>query len=236
MLNRSVVGHNNQPPATAAGLTAGVLGCSLPSLLANAESQAKSVRPSGVRARNVLLIYEEGGISQMDSWDPKPDALLVHRSPFAPTATKVPGIHYSSLPPQVSQHADKLAVVRSMTSTTAAGHVEGCLEFFKGYRSGSPAFRGADHRTHRFPDIGSVVTESLGTECRQLPGYVLSPGANLPHHAGNPGFLGSGRAPWKLGTKSQEENPADRDWRVRSLDPQPGMNAERMSVRSADRR
>ena len=212
------------------GVTAGVLGCSLPSLLA-AESQGKSVRPSGARARNVLVIYEEGGISQMDSWDPKPDALLDHRSPFAPTATKVPGIHYSSLLPQVSQHADKLAVVRSMTSTTAAGHIEGCLEFFKGYRFDSPAFRGADLRTHRFPDIGSVVTESLGTECPQLPGYVLCPGANLPNHVGNPGFLGSGRAPWKLGTKSLGENLADRDWRVRSLDPQPGMNSERMSQR-----
>lgn len=212
------------------GVTAGVLGCSLSSLL-EAESQARFARPSGAKARNVLVIYEEGGISQMDSWDPKPDALVDHRSPFAPIATQVPGVRFSSLLPLVSKQADKLAVVRSMTSTSVAGHIEGCLEFFKGYRFDSPVFRGADFRTHRFPDIGSVVIESLGTECPQLPGYVLCPGANLPNHVGNPGFLGSGRAPWKLGTKSLGENLADPEWRVRSLDPQPGMNSQRMSQR-----
>lgn len=165
-------------------------------------------------ARNVLVIYEEGGISQMDSWDPKPDAPVDHRSPFAPIATTVPGTFFSSLMPQMAQHAHRLSVVRSMTSTRVAGHIEGCLEFMKGYRFDSPLFQGNELRSHRFPDIGSVVTDRLGSERAELPGYILCPGANLPNHVGNSGFLTKSCAPWKLGTRSLGEDVAAPGWRV----------------------
>jgi hypothetical protein len=211
------------------GVSAGVLGCSLPALL-KLEADAKAQTSPG-RARNVLVIYEEGGISQMDTWDPKPDALLDHRSPFSPISTNVPGIHFTSLMPNLARHADKLAVVRSMTSNRVAGHIEGCLEFFKGYRFDSPAFQGANFRKHRFPDIGSIVVDQLGTECPQLPGHILCPGANLPNVVSNPGFLPAACASWKLGTKSLGENLAAPEWGVRSLDPQPGLDRHRMAVR-----
>lgn len=70
------------------GVTAGVLGCGLPRLL-SLEALARTGRSA---ARNVLVIYEEGGISQMDTWDPKPSAPVDHRSPYEPIATNVPGI------------------------------------------------------------------------------------------------------------------------------------------------
>ncbi|MCX7398118.1 MAG: DUF1501 domain-containing protein [Planctomycetales bacterium] len=184
-------------------------------------------------ARNVLVIYEEGGISQMDSWDPKPDAPVDHRSPFAPIATTVPGTFFSSLMPQIAQHAHRLSVVRSMTSTRVAGHIEGCLEFMKGYRFDSPLFQGNELRSHRFPDIGSVVTDRLGSERAELPGYILCPGANLPNHVGNSGFLPKSCAPWKLGTRSLGEDVAAPGWRVKSLDPLPGLNSERLRQRES---
>lgn len=211
-------------------VSAGVLGCGLAEML-QLEALGRESSAATSRARNVLVVYEEGGISQMDTWDPKPEALVDHRSPFEPISTNVPGIHFTSLMPHLARHADKLAVVRSMTTTRVAGHIEGCLEFFKGYRFDSPAFRGHDLRSHRFPDLGAVVSEILGTDCPQLPGYILCPGANLPNHVGNAGFLPSGRAPWKLGTKSLGENLADPEWRVRSLEPQPGLNADRLATR-----
>lgn len=159
------------------GVWAGVLGLSLPEVLARADA---ATSPGKARqARNVLVIYEEGGISQMDSWDPKPDAPAEHRSPFRPVATRVPGIRFSSLMPRIARHADKLAVVRSMTSPTA-DHMLGCKEFFKGYRAASPV---------RFPDIGSVVTHLLGSSRPQLPGYVFCPGANMPNHITSTAFL-----------------------------------------------
>lgn len=211
------------------GISVGVLGYGLADLL-SLEAVA-SVKRRGAQARNVLVLYEEGGVSQMDTWDPKPEAPVDHRSPFQPISTSVPGIQFTSLMPQIARHADKLSVVRSMTSTPAAGHIEGCLEFLKGYRHDSPAFQGTSLNSHRFPDIGSVVTELLGTDCPELPGYVFCPGANLPNFVNNTGFLHRSRAAWKLGTKSLGENVAAPDWHVKSLNPQPGLDRLRMASR-----
>jgi hypothetical protein len=213
-------------------ISAGVFGFGLADWLAW-EAEARIAQSMLAQAKNVLVIYEEGGISQMDTWDPKPEALVDHRSPFSPIATNVPGIQFSSLMPNLARHADKLAVVRSMTTTGVAGHIEGCLEFFKGYRFDSPLFgiANGNFRSHRFPDVGAAATELLGTQCAELPGYILCPGANLPNLVSNSGFLPAGRAPWRLGTKSLGENLADPQWRVRSLELQADMNPSRLQDR-----
>lgn len=208
----------------------GVAGFGLSELLAR-RCLAEQAGHTASRARNVLVLYEEGGISQMDTWDPKPEAPIDHRSPYAPISTSVPGIHFTSLMPNIARHADKLAVVRSMTSTPVAGHIEGCIEFLKGYRHDSPTFRGTGLNSHRFPDIGSVVVDQLGTECLELPGYIFCPGANLPNFVNNTGFLPRSRAAWKLGTRSLGEDVSAPDWRVKSLDPQPGLDLRRLTAR-----
>lgn len=214
------------------GLSAGMLGYGLSDWL-TLEASTQTPRTTLAPARNVLVIYEEGGISQMDTWDPKPDALVDHRSPFVPMATNVPGIQFTSLMPNLARQADKLAVVRSMTTTRVAGHIEGCLEFFKGYRYDSPLFgiANGNFRSHRFPDLGAAATELLGTQCAELPGYILCPGANLPNLVSNPGFLPAGRTAWRLGTKNLGENLADPEWRVRSLELQVGMSEQRLQAR-----
>ena len=103
-------------------LSAGVLGLGLPewlALQAKAGNATAAVQPG--QAKRVLVIYEEGGISQMDSFDPKPDALIDHRSPFKPIPTSVAGTHFSSLMPLTAKQAHRIAVVRSMTSAVTAG-------------------------------------------------------------------------------------------------------------------
>lgn len=202
-------------------VSAGMMGFGLPEMLAR-EAHARASGLPRALTRNVLVVYEEGGISQMDSWDPKPDAPLDHRSPFKPTATGVPGVQFSSLLSLTARHADKLTVVRSMTTASVAGHMEGCKEFFKGY----PFNAAID-----FPDIGSVVTHLRGSKCAELPGYIFCPGANMPNFISGTGFLHRTRAPWKLGTKSLGENVAAPGWRVRALEPQPGLSAERLHER-----
>ena len=201
-------------------VSAGVMGYSLPELLA-LQALAKTAR-SPAAAKQVLVVYEEGGISQMDTWDPKPDAVVDQRTIYKPIATCVPGVHFSSLMPLLAQQADKLSVVRSMTTAEAPSHPNACKEFFKGYRFDSPA---------EFPDIGSVVTEVLGTDCPQLPGYIFCPGVNMPNHISSTGFLPAARAPWKLGTKSLGENLADPQWEVRSLKLRSELSARRFSQR-----
>ncbi len=175
------------------------------------------------RAKQVLVVYEEGGISHMDTWDPKPDAPSDHRTPYRPISTSVAGIQFSSLMPMIARQADKLSVVRSMTTSEAPSHPNACKEFFKGYRFNAPL---------DFPDIGSVVTHVLGTECPQLPGYIFCPGINMPNHVSTTGFLPVSRAPWKLGTKSLGENLSDPKWHVKSLSLQPGLSTRRLHDRS----
>ena len=175
------------------------------------------------RAKQVLVIYEEGGISHMDTWDPKPDAPSNHRTPYRPISTNVAGIHFSSLMPMIARQADKLSIVRSMTTSEAPSHPNACKEFFKGYRFNAPL---------DFPDIGSVVTHVLGTECPQLPGYIFCPGVNMPNHVSTTGFLPASRAPWKLGTKSLGENLSDPNWNVKSLTLQSGLSNQRLDGRN----
>ena len=201
-------------------VSAGCLGVGLPELLAFEAAAKDSTR--GPRAKQVLVVYEEGGISQMDTWDPKPTAPVDHRTPYKPIATSVPGLQFSELMPQIARQADKLTVVRSMTTTKVAGHMEGCQEFFKGYPF---------NLAKEYPDVGSVVADLLGSECAELPPYVFCPGANMPNHISSPAFLPVSRAPWKLGTKSLGENVADPAWKVRALEPQQGMSATRIDDR-----
>ncbi len=145
-----------------------------------------------------------------------------HRTPYKPIATVVPGIHFSELMPQIAKHADKLSVVRSMTTAKVAGHMEGCQEFFKGYPF-NLAPRVARRGFGRGPNVGS--------ECAELPPYVFCPGANMPNHITSTGFLPISRGPWKLGTKSLGENVADPAWKVRAVEPQADMSTARINER-----
>src|ERR1700740_3250168 len=89
---------------------AGGVGVVLPPLLA---VQAQTTRQPG-KAKNVLVILEQGGLSHLDTWDPKPDVVAEHRSPHRPIATSVPSLQFTDLLAHTARIAHKLAVVRSM--------------------------------------------------------------------------------------------------------------------------
>ncbi len=65
-------------------------------------------------AKACILIFQWGGPSQLDTWDPKPDAPAEIRGEFGTIATKVPGLRISEHFPRLAARTDKLAVVRSM--------------------------------------------------------------------------------------------------------------------------
>lgn len=118
----------NRGPLSRRGLLAsgavGILGLSFPELL---RRQVHAASANSPRAKNVLVILEQGGLSHIDTWDPKPNVSSDHRSPFAPVQTSVPGIHYTALLTRTARWAHKLAVVRSMYHPRggADGHPEG---------------------------------------------------------------------------------------------------------------
>src|SRR5688572_21784352 len=66
------------------------------------------------KARSVILIFNCGGPSHIDLWDPKPGAGDATRGPFQTVATKVPGIQVSELLPRMAERMDKLALLRTL--------------------------------------------------------------------------------------------------------------------------
>jgi hypothetical protein len=185
---------------------AGALGLSLPHWLAlEARSGSASSRPP---AKNVLVILEQGGLSHMDTWDPKPNAKVDHRSPHRPVSTTVPGIQFTDLLSCTARVADKLSVIRSMwhDKPGANGHPDGTQYALSGSHPNSPV---------EMPDIGCIVTRLLGSECRELPPYIMVPGNDEQNASARTGFLPASSRVFKTGGADL----SDPQWKVADLLP-----------------
>jgi hypothetical protein len=101
-----------------------VLGLSLADLLRPAGRGAPSPVAS---ARSVVLLWLWGGPAHLDTWDPKPAAPLEFRGPFSSIATRVGGLRFCELFPQVAKLADRLAVVRSLRTGSNDHGVAGTI-------------------------------------------------------------------------------------------------------------
>lgn len=186
------------------GGMATALGLSLPQLLA---VQAHAQRPRA-RAKNVLVILEQGGLSHIDTWDPKPGVVAEHRSPHRPIATSVPGMQFTELLPRTARIAHKLAVVRSMhhAKTGANGHPDGTQYVLSGAHPRGPL---------EMPDIGSVASHLIGSVCSFLPPYIMVPGNHEQAAETRNGFLPASTRVFKTGGRDL----ADPTWRVNNLLP-----------------
>ncbi len=127
----------------------GFLGLNLADLL--------RAKPTG-KAQSCILLWLEGGPSQVDTWDPKPN------SAFQPISTNVPGIQISELLPQVSRRMDRLSLVRSM-HTRGSDHPQGTHYAITGHEV-NPAMQ--------FPSIGAIIAKETGIR-NAMPPHVLAP-------------------------------------------------------------
>jgi hypothetical protein len=198
---------------------AGVLGLSLPELLAVRAHGASGGRRA--KAKNVLVVLEQGGLSHIDTWDPKPEVLADHRSPHRPIATSVPGMQFTELLTKTARLADKLAVVRSMhhTRSGADAHPSGTQYAL----SGAHPLAGSIE----MPDIGSIVSHLLQSECKYLPPYIMVPGNDEQAAETRPGFLPASTRVFKTGGKDL----ADPSWKIDALRPRGENSGERLSGR-----
>lgn len=139
------------------------------------------------RAKRVIWLYMDGGISHLDTFDPKPRLTKDHGQPFpmkieatqfdsggpilkSPWGTKQhgqSGLWISDLFPNLAKHADKLAVLRSMTNESAI-HATANYWMHTGW--------GQMGR----PGVGAWANYGLGTEAENLPGFVVLNGGLLP--------------------------------------------------------
>ncbi|HAY79326.1 MAG TPA: DUF1501 domain-containing protein, partial [Planctomycetaceae bacterium] len=136
------------------GFLAGSMGATL--ALPNLVQAAGSPDVAGGHKR-ILQIYLQGGVSQFESWDPKPGTL--HGGPFRAIETSVPGIHISELLPHTAKQMHHLSLVRSINLKTN-DHGVGRKLMERG------------RRQEGYPYIGSVAAKYLGPKQNPLPGYI----------------------------------------------------------------
>ena len=184
--------------------SAGLSGFTLSSLV-NRVSGAASATPAlhhAPRAKSVIFLYMSGGVSHVDSFDPKP--LLTERhgkpmpvpvertqfdnngnimgSPWKTSRYGESGIEMTDMFPHIAQKADDLAIVRSMTAKFSE-HAQG--NFFM--HTGFPLLG--------YPSAGAWVNYGCGSKNPNLPGYVIlqSKNATTPH--GGVSLFGNGFLP-----------------------------------------
>ncbi len=107
--------------------------------------------------KQILQVYLQGGVSQFESWDPKPGTK--YGGPFRPISTSVPGLQICELLPCTAQKMHLLSVVRSINLQTD-DHTVGRLFMEKGRKNGD------------YPFVGAVASKYLTTPDNPLPGYV----------------------------------------------------------------
>ena len=156
-----------------------VLGLSLPELFRTPKAAAAADRPQ--KAKSCILLFLSGGPSHLDTWDPKPDAPSEYRGEFGTIRTNVAGIRLSEHLPRMAQVADKLAILRSLTS--AEGSHERAYHLMLTGRPMEPDVR--------HPSYGSVVLQERGLLNGQ-PGYVALP---QMLRGGSAGYLGASYEP-----------------------------------------
>ncbi len=164
--------------------TLGISGFSLPELLAaEAAAEKKSSEKS------IIVIHLDGGPPQMDLIDPKPDAPMELRSPFAPIKTAVPGLRLTELMPHCAKIADKLVLLRSLVGSDGKHHAFQCQSGYK-----ENVLRSIGGR----PALGCVVNHLLGTPQDDVPNFVdLMQGRPLVRNSARPGFLGPAVKPFR---------------------------------------
>ncbi|MGL6074443.1 MAG: DUF1501 domain-containing protein [Fimbriiglobus sp.] len=147
--------------------------------------KASAAEPKPDKDVNCILIMLVGAPSQLDTFDPKPNAPAEVRGPFAARPSKVPGIQFTEMLPKISQHTDKFSVIRSLYHTATAVHDTG----YQMMQSGRLFAGGIEH-----PNIGCVQGFLKGGR-GELPAHVMIPkaigrtGGNLPHGE-SAGYLG----------------------------------------------
>jgi hypothetical protein len=183
--------------------TLGAVGFALPDLLAARQAQAAAAGKKDDRYddRAVILIFNLGAPSQLDTWDMKPDAPAEIRGPFKPIKTNVPDIQISEIFPGHAKLADKFSLVRTCYHTAAAVHDTGHQMMQTGR-----LFTGGVNTPH-----AGCALQYLRGRKTDLPANVILPepmgptGGNLPHGQ-DAGFLGKAYDPFVLMADPSQPN------------------------------
>lgn len=183
----------------------GSLGLSLPQLLGRRACGSETGR-----AKNCIVVFLMGGVAQHSTWDPKPFAPAEVRGEIPPIATNVPGMELGAILPKLALQADKLCLLRAVTTGDNA-HSSSGYYMLTGVPHAPQNVENANPGApNDWPTLAALVRKLRGDQ-RGLPGAV-----RLPMHIFNTdnsvwpgqdaGFLGLTADPWLLRCNPAQPN------------------------------
>jgi hypothetical protein len=191
---------------------AGVAAYSSSGWIERVAAQAAATPPR--RQKACILLWMNGGPSQMDTFDLKPGH--VNGGPFQEIQTSAPGLRISEHLPKLARNGHDLAVIRSM-STREGDHGRGTFLMRTGYLPTGPI---------QYPTMGSYISKEIGLETAPLPNFVaIAPYRVFNPAAFGPGFLGPQYAPLLVADNNQgfvqqgQQNNYEASLRVQDLLP-----------------
>ncbi|QDV12973.1 hypothetical protein CA51_28590 [Rosistilla oblonga] len=173
---------------------AGFASMSLPGIMRLQAASPLPTQTADGKARKktaVIMVWQPGGNSHIDTYDPKPLSGSEYRGPFNTIPTKVPGMRFTELLPRQAAIADKFTVLRSMYQG-AGGHPAGSMQLL----SGDSDTR--DKPKPRLPDwmsVANYLRSKEGPRTNPLPAYV---GVNPPLQYNGPAYLGDAYSPFSV--------------------------------------
>ncbi len=205
---------------------AGVAATALPLAARSAAANQQSGR-----AKSVLIVLLSGGPSQLDMFDPKPDAPAEIRGEFSTIGTTIPGMRISEHLPKLAERTNRWSILRTMAhlehNHLLATHVALTGRATPIPRGGSDLDR-VESRND-FPNFAAALdyvrprNDGVPTGV-SLPNYLIEGPLTWPgQHAG---FLGPKHDPWSI-----NHDPNDPQFRIDSLSLQPGVTAPRLLSR-----
>lgn len=178
----------------------GLLGLGMNHVAALRANDLVSSSRDGGTAKSVIFVFLSGGLTQHDSFDPKPDAPADIRGQFSPIATRTAGVSICEHLPMLAARSQMWSQVRSLT-TPYNGHSEGHTSILTGRTPMPLGYNGSKPQASDWPSMASVVGDALPRRNNNLPPAVVLPeriihnsGRTLPGQFG--GLMGSRRDPW----------------------------------------
>jgi hypothetical protein len=159
------------------------------------ESLAQDAAKHPQRRRSCILLWMAGGPSQTDTFDLKPGH--PNGGEFKEAQTSVPGIRISEHLGKIAKFADRMAIIRSM-STREGDHERATYFLRTGYVPQGPI---------QYPSLGAFISKELGNESSELPNFVsIAPNRQFSLGAYGSGFLGPQYAPLIVGENAAPNN------------------------------
>ncbi len=178
----------------------GLLGLGMNHVAALRAADGKLTTPSGGSAKSVIFVFLSGGLTQHDSFDPKPGAPAEIRGEFSPIDTRTPGVQICEHLPMLAARSDMWSQIRSLT-TPYNEHSQGHTSILTGRTPMPAGYNPGKPQSSDWPSIASVVGDALPRRNNNLPPAVVLPerlihntGRVLPGQFG--GVMGNRRDPW----------------------------------------